>query len=102
MLFFWDAESSGGFWMFNTYVPLDIIYFGNEAGEVSIRELTPCPRRGLEEDNTWRNRCSAEAAAYEPGVTYTTILELPQGWLEENGFDTANPGEIGVSLSPRD
>jgi uncharacterized membrane protein (UPF0127 family) len=102
MLFFWDAESSGGFWMFNTYVPLDIIYFGNEAGEVSIREMTPCPRRDLEEDNTWRNRCSAEAAAYEPGVTYTTILELPQGWLEENGFDTANPGEIGVSLSPGD
>ena len=101
MLFLWDSERTGGFWMFNTYVPLDIIYFGGRDGNISIIRMTPCPREGSEDDNTWRSRCASEIGNYLPDFSYTTTLELPQGWLAERGFDTANPGAISVSLVAR-
>ena len=88
--------------MFNTYVPLDIIYFGGQDGDVSIVQMTPCPRdSSAEDENIWRSRCGAEAADYLSGISYTTTLELPQGWLEQHGFDTSEPDEIGVSLTAR-
>ena len=102
MLFLWDTLHTGGFWMFNTYAPLDIIYFGNSDGDTAIRQMSPCPRDGIEDDSTWRARCSSEAGPYAAGISYTTTLELPQGWLEEQGFDLTDTDTIVVSLIERD
>lgn len=102
MLFIWDEERNGGFWMFNTYVPLDIIYFGAQDGTVSLIQMAPCPRNDGESDSAWVSRCGQEAEQYRPGISYTTTLELQQGWLESLGFDTDNPSTIDVSFTPRD
>lgn len=102
MLFVWDQERTGGFWMYNTYVPLDIIYFGAQDGSVAFRQMAPCPRDEGESDSAWNSRCGEESVPYRPGISYTTTLELPQGWLESLGFDTANPRSIVVSFTARD
>ncbi len=101
MLFVYDEEREGGFWMFNTYAPLDIIYFGAASGAVSLRQMQPCPRIDAEVDEDWRNRCSVAASGYRSDTAYTTTLELPLGWLESQGFDTADPSGIVVSFSAR-
>ena len=99
MVFLFDGPRSGGFWMFNTYSPLDII-FANETQAVAIISMEPCPRDGGENDTAWRNRCSAAAVGYHPEEQYTSALELPQGWLESQGFDTTAPATITVEYSP--
>ncbi len=102
MLFIWDDERNGGFWMFNTYAPLDIIYFGAQDGSVSFKQMAPCPRSEGESNSDWGARCGQESAEYSPGIPYTTTLELPQGWLESQGFDTDNPSTIDISFTARD
>ncbi len=44
MYFELPAESTRGFWMFNTYVPLDIVYLDPDGFTVATATLAPCPR----------------------------------------------------------
>ncbi len=102
MLFTFDQERGGGFWMFNTYVPLDIIFFGAADGSIASVQMEPCPRRDGEADSVWSQRCGEESADYRHGITYTYALELRQGWLESQGFNTADPWSLDITVTPRD
>ena len=42
MLFRFEAEHDGGFYMRNTPQPLEIAYLGDDGGVVAIREMEPC------------------------------------------------------------
>ena len=42
MLFRFEAEHDGGFYMRNTPQPLEIAYLGADGGVVAIREMEPC------------------------------------------------------------
>ena len=95
MLFPYDSPRTSGFWMFNTYVPLDILYIGEDGTVVAAREMAPCPRRGSEATPDWQARCSLEARGYQPDAPYTATLELPAGWLEEEGIA---PGAAGLRV----
>jgi uncharacterized membrane protein (UPF0127 family) len=49
MLFFWRHEASGGFWMKDTLIPLDIVWFDESGAFVGRASMvpcteTPCPR----------------------------------------------------------
>ncbi|MBI4220193.1 MAG: DUF192 domain-containing protein, partial [Chloroflexi bacterium] len=88
MLFlFGNADLTGGFWMFNTYAPLDLLYVDSGGKMVAAVMMTPCPRRVSEADADWAARCATDSAPYAPGRSYRTALELPAGWLASQGLD---------------
>lgn len=77
MLFLFEQPSSGGFWMKDTLVPLDIAYLAD--GEVvQILQMEPCG----EQD---------PCPTYPPGVTYDAALEVPQGAFADAGIEVGDP-----------
>ena len=119
MLFLFDDEDQRRFWMFNTYVPLDIIYISADGSTDRFFTMTPCPRNDGEDSGDWGRRCAMESRG---GADRTTLcegyqscggdivaaLELPAGWLEETigmgitetgGMD-AETGAPIVTLNP--
>jgi uncharacterized membrane protein (UPF0127 family) len=70
MLFLFDEPSSGGFWMKDTLVPLDIAYIlGDEV--VAVMQMDPCE--------------ADPCPTYAPDGEYDAALEVNQGALEEAG-----------------
>ena len=97
MLFLFDEPSLGGFWMYNTYVPLDILFITAEDGIAGHAKMRPCPREQNEEDMDWVARCGREAEDYRPNEPYVAALELPEGWLEKT-IGTVDVSEISVTF----
>lgn len=71
MLFIFDAEQPLAFWMKNTLIPLDIIYFDQEGLFVSSISMQPCT---VDPCKTYP---SSGAAMY--------ALEVEQGFIEREG-----------------
>jgi len=86
MLFEFNGLAAGPFWMFNTYVPLDIIYFNRSGGVAGTAVMLPCPNESGQSESAWRDRCLDESAEYDPGKPYTNAVELPGGWLLSEGL----------------
>jgi uncharacterized membrane protein (UPF0127 family) len=98
MLFLFQQPTTGGFWMFNTYVPLDILYIGKDGRVVSAARMQPCLRRQDEHDAAWRDRCATESVSYRPSAMYTAAIELPAGWLEDNAVPgLAEAGSLTIT-----
>jgi uncharacterized protein len=69
MLFIFPGLSGGGFWMRNTYVPLDIAYIGADGTVLEIRAAKPLDETIL-----------------TPARPYRYVLEVNQGWFAEHGL----------------
>jgi hypothetical protein len=67
MLFVFQADSEGGFWMKNTLIPLDIAFFTADGGFVDALTMVPCV-----ED---------PCPTYRPDGSYRYALEAPAGGL---------------------
>lgn len=94
MLFVFPAKSSGGFWMKNTLIPLQIAYLGR-TGELSyeviaILDMEPCP---AEEE-----RCPN----YPPGRPYDAALEVNQGWFDEAGVEVGDEAKLSRAVEAQD
>jgi uncharacterized membrane protein (UPF0127 family) len=63
MLFVFPTDTTGGFWMKNTLVPLKIVFFDSQGRRVRTLRMTPC-----RED---------PCRIYDPGRRYRFALELP-------------------------
>jgi uncharacterized protein len=62
MLFVFPAQTSGGFWMKNTRVPLTIVFFDSRGNRVRKLSMTPCR--------------ADPCKTYDPGRLYRFALEL--------------------------
>ncbi|MDA1279009.1 MAG: DUF192 domain-containing protein [Chloroflexi bacterium] len=98
MLFIYDSDRNDGFWMYNTYLPIDILYLDQSGSVVAMISMSPCIR-GRDGDEQWRVRCAAEAASYVPGAAWRNSLELPGGWLAEQGLGDPIITNMTVSWS---
>ncbi|SBW20641.1 hypothetical protein FDG2_1758 [Candidatus Protofrankia californiensis] len=74
MLFVFDGESTDGFYMYRTLLPLSIA-FSRYGRIVTIREMTPCV-----EENP--NRCEI----YRADTAYTAAIEAPAGTFSNAGI----------------
>jgi uncharacterized protein len=72
MLFTFDGERTGGFWMKDTLVPLDIAFVDSADEIVAILAMEPCE--------------TDPCPVYEPGASYRSALEVPQGWFAAQGI----------------
>jgi uncharacterized protein len=63
MLFVFERATTGGFWMKNTRVPLQITFFDTRGKRVRTLPMAPCRR----------DPCRS----YSPGKAYRFALELP-------------------------
>ncbi len=81
MLFIYENDSLGGFWMKDTLIPLDMI-FANEKGEILyIEENTqPCDR--------------TPCRVYNPSVPYRYVLEVNGYWARDRGIKIGDSIEI--------
>lgn len=82
MLFVFEEDADGGFWMKNTLIPLDIAYLDSSATVVSIKRMEPCE--------------ADPCPTYDPGQAYRYALEVNAGALEQWGIALGDQ----VELSP--
>ncbi|HXV94972.1 MAG TPA: DUF192 domain-containing protein [Gaiellaceae bacterium] len=71
MIFLFDDDVSGGFWMKNTLIPLSIAFVDADGTILSILDMEPCEADPCE--------------IYDPGVSYRSALEVNQGAFAEWG-----------------
>ena len=96
MMFHYPEARSTGFWMYNTYVPIDILYIDRSHNIVDKITMTPCLRDGMNDDN-WHVKCATEATNYVPTDEWVTVLELPADWLESNGISDADLEDVKLT-----
>jgi hypothetical protein len=75
MIFLFEEEITGGFWMKNTLIPLSIAFANGDGEILRILDMEPCEADPCE--------------IYDPGVAYESALEVNQGafasWGVEEG-----------------
>jgi len=69
MLFLFPNNTGGGFWMKNTYVPLDIAYISADGTVVDIKQGKP-----------------RDETVLVPSSQYRYVLEVNQGWFQRHGL----------------
>lgn len=72
MVFLFEAEGQGGFYMLNTLIPLSIAFFDRDGVIVDILDMEPCP--------------DEPCPRYTPDAPYSGALEVNQGALHTWGI----------------
>ncbi len=72
MLFVFPNDTTSGFWMKNTYVPLDIAFISAEGIIFNIQRMDPCKE--------------GECPVYYSPKPYRYALEVKAGFFERYGF----------------
>ncbi|MDQ3941105.1 MAG: DUF192 domain-containing protein [Actinomycetota bacterium] len=73
MLFVFFDDTTGGFWMKNTLIPLSIAFIDSDSKIVEILDMDPCAK----------DPCRI----YTPSVPYRAALEVNQGAFDEWGVE---------------
>jgi len=83
MLFRFERSTSGNFFMFNTPMPLSIVWFDASGSHVNETDMAPC----LVDD-------SSECERYGPGADYLDAIEMVQGELDVIGIGPGSTLEV--------
>ena len=82
MVFVFDGEQDGSFWMKDTLIPLSIAFWGKDGRVVDIIEMEPCE--------------ADPCPTYSPRAPYTHALEMNAHWFEDRGIEIGDPVELTV------
>ncbi len=84
MVFVWDHDTEGAFWMYDTVTPLSIAWFDAEGTFVSSTDMEPCTS-----DDT------GDCPMYPPEGEYRFALEVVQGDLDALGVGPGSRLALG-------
>jgi uncharacterized protein len=76
-------DSTTGFWMYRTLVPLDIAFMDSTGQVVAVRSMEPC-----------RSEIRLECTVYKPGAPYRSAMEVNQGFLSAHGVGIGSRLEL--------
>jgi uncharacterized protein len=77
MLFMYTLDTQGGFWMFQTLLPLSIAFIDSNGTIVDIKDM---PRL-----NDPYDQREAASVTYSPAAPYRYALEVNLGWFSAHG-----------------
>jgi uncharacterized membrane protein (UPF0127 family) len=77
MLFTWPSDSTSGFWMHNTLIPLSIAFIAADGTVLHIEDMAP----------------QTDDLHHSP-QPYRYAIEANQGWYEEHGVEVGEKAEI--------
>lgn len=96
-MFFPFPPQRAGFWNYNVYIPLQILYVTGDRLD-SFRTMLPCPRMNTGQSVIgWMDECRNVAQNYfSTGDMVTGALELADGELKSRGLDlrALSPSEM--------
>ncbi len=83
MMFVFDRQHRGTFWMKDTLIPLSIAFFDADGAVVGVLDMQPC---------------TAEPCPhYGPGVPYARAIEANQGYFDQVGLGPGWRLELGTN-----
>ncbi|CAM8661080.1 COG1430 Uncharacterized conserved protein [Acidimicrobiia bacterium] len=85
MVFRFDTDTTAGFWMKDTLLPLSIAWFDGDGDFVSSTSMEPCPAD------------LKSCPSYPPAGPYRLALETMKGRLTELGLEPGSRVELGDS-----
>jgi uncharacterized membrane protein (UPF0127 family) len=88
MLFVHDGEEPLSYWMKNTHIPLDIIYFNHERRLVSVAHAPPCS-------------LGDQCPPFPSDGPALYVLELNAGTTETLGAKAGDELKFGPGIAPR-
>jgi len=88
MLFTFSGDTSGGFWMKNTVLPLSIAFLRGDGSTTSTVDMEPCPAS------------APTCPTYPSGGTYRNAIEVPKGQLGRLGISDRSTVTIGEPSCP--
>lgn len=80
MVFVFDGEEAGSFWMKDTLIPLSIGFWGADGRLVDILEMEPCT--------------ADPCPRYAPRAPYTHALEMNAHWYQDRGIEIGDRVEL--------
>jgi uncharacterized membrane protein (UPF0127 family) len=83
MVFVWDHDTEGGFWMRNTPTPLSIAWFDADGRFVSTTDMAPC------------SATADDCPTYPPDGPYRFAVEVFEGDLEALGVGPGSRLTLG-------
>jgi uncharacterized membrane protein (UPF0127 family) len=90
MLFAFEGDSRGGFWMRNTRLPLSIAYLREDGTTVSTADMAPCPDS------------APTCPTYDAAGPYRYAIEVPLGRLGQLGISETSRVEVLDEGCPAD
>lgn len=88
MLFLFPAPDSGGFWMRNTLIPLQIAFMRRPTHDtfevLALRDMVPCKK----------DPCTV----YDPGLSYDAALEVNEGWFDAHAIREGSVARVEGTL----
>jgi uncharacterized membrane protein (UPF0127 family) len=81
MLFIFTEEREGGFWMFNTRIPLSVAYAGDDGVIFQVIDMKPCASR---------HAAVCARQDYPARAPFRYGLEVNQGFFARRGIDVGD------------
>ena len=82
MVFVFDGEQDGSFWMKDTLIPLSIAFWGEEGRLLDILEMEPCT--------------ADPCPTYSSRAPYTYALEMNAHWFDDRGIEIGDRVELTI------